>query len=79
MDIFFFKSIILSVVNGRDVRHHAIILVNNLIVNKALRDCSFWLMDGTFRVVPRQPVLNLRSSQVIHLLMYNIVLDTVKN
>lgn len=48
---------------------HAILLVNKAVAQEAFQDSTWFSMDGTFRITPRQGrVLNIRSSQVFNIL-----------
>ena len=46
-------------------RMHAVILVNKPVMSSATRDCSWFSMDGTFKIVPKEArQLSARGSQV---------------
>ena len=49
--------------------HVALIFVNKRAADPAIEDCSWFSVDGTFKIVPRQgQVFNLRSAQVLNII-----------
>ena len=54
---------------GATTEEVAMIFVNRNAAGYAIEDCSWFSMDGTFKIVPRQgAVFNMRSAQVLNII-----------